>query len=114
MNWSGMREIAVSCHTKRLIPDVGFTFYNLLTTVLALNSFIARYPSHAASKWLDSSEEHRGDIDNLHSNDGDFHHGFNSGVLAATRMLKECADVEDLQSDVSFFSRIHGCTYNQV
>jgi hypothetical protein len=58
-----------------------------------------RYPSHEASKWLDHSKEHSGDIDNLHSADADYHHGFNSGVLAATRLFKEQADVEHLGSD---------------
>lgn len=53
----------------------------------------ARYPSHEASKWLDKSEEHSKDIDNLRSTDGDFHHGFNSGMLAAARLFKEHADV---------------------
>jgi hypothetical protein len=59
----------------------------------------ARYPSHKASKWLDSSKEHSRDIDNLHSTDGDFHHGFNSGVLAASRMFKDHADVSHVDSD---------------
>lgn len=59
----------------------------------------ARYPSHQVSKWLDSSKEHSRDIDNLHSVDGDFHHGFNSGVLAASRMFKDHADVSHVSND---------------
>ncbi|KAL7490998.1 hypothetical protein ACHAWT_000476 [Skeletonema menzelii] len=58
-----------------------------------------RYPSHQVSKWLDSSKEHSRDIDNLHSVDGDFHHGFNSGVLAASRMFKDHADVSHVSND---------------
>ena len=58
-----------------------------------------RYPAHEVSKWLDHSEEHSTDIDNLHGTDGDFHHGFNSGVLAASRMFKDHADVSEVQSD---------------
>ena len=65
--------------------------------------FAARYPSHEASKWLDHSKEHSHDIDDLHSPDGDFHHGFNSGVLAAARMFKEQADVVHPVSNVSLF-----------
>ncbi|KAK1737216.1 hypothetical protein QTG54_012083 [Skeletonema marinoi] len=58
-----------------------------------------RYPSHQVSKWLDSSKEHSHDIDNLHSTDGDFHHGFNSGVLAASRLFKDHADVSHVDKD---------------
>eukprot|EP00573_Skeletonema_grethae_P013535 CAMPEP_0201697302 /NCGR_PEP_ID=MMETSP0578-20130828/10536_1 /ASSEMBLY_ACC=CAM_ASM_000663 /TAXON_ID=267565 /ORGANISM="Skeletonema grethea, Strain CCMP 1804" /LENGTH=176 /DNA_ID=CAMNT_0048183437 /DNA_START=33 /DNA_END=563 /DNA_ORIENTATION=+ len=58
-----------------------------------------RYPSHQVSKWLDNSKEHSRDIDNLHSTDGDFHHGFNSGVLAASRMFKDHAEVSHVDSD---------------
>eukprot|EP00956_Cyclotella_meneghiniana_P009048 scaffold12414_cov84-Cyclotella_meneghiniana.AAC.9 len=60
-------------------------------------SFIARFPTHPASKWLDHSEKHKDEIDKLHSMDGDFHHGFNSGVLAAARMFKDHTEI-DLES----------------
>eukprot|EP00804_Cyclotella_cryptica_P014172 CCRYP_005599-RA/>CCRYP_005599-RA protein AED:0.32 eAED:0.32 QI:71/1/1/1/1/1/3/427/169 len=53
-----------------------------------------RFPTHAASKWLDHSKEHKSDIEKLHSIDGDFHHGFNSGVLAASRMFRDHADLD--------------------
>ena len=62
-----------------------------------------RYPSHEASKWLDNSKEHSDDIDNLRGMNGDFHHGFNSGMLAASRMFKEQADVHDGDSDCEPF-----------
>ena len=61
----------------------------------------ARYPSHEASKWLDHSKEHSHDIEDLHSGDADYFHGFNSGVLAASRMFKEHAEVANVDSDVS-------------
>ena len=67
--------------------------------MLSCTVFTARYPSHQVSKWLDSSKEHSVDIDNLHSVDGDFHHGFNSGVLAASRMFKDHADVSHISND---------------
>mmetsp|Transcript_25311 Transcript_25311/g.53467 ORF Transcript_25311/g.53467 Transcript_25311/m.53467 type:complete len:178 (+) Transcript_25311:68-601(+) len=66
-----------------------------------------RYPSHKASMWLDHSKEHSRDIENLHSPDGDFHHGFNSGVLAATRMFKAHADVVHLESDDDLIASPH-------
>lgn len=52
-----------------------------------------RYPNHAASKRLDMSKEHCDEIDKLRSDDGDYHHGFNSGVLAAARMFEAHADI---------------------
>ena len=52
---------------------------------------IDRYPNNPASKRID--EEHKDEIDKLRSDDGDFHHGFNTGLLAAARMFKEKADV---------------------
>mmetsp|Transcript_28869 Transcript_28869/g.44374 ORF Transcript_28869/g.44374 Transcript_28869/m.44374 type:complete len:160 (+) Transcript_28869:1-480(+) len=57
-----------------------------------------RFPNHEVSKWLDHSEEHREDIRNLRSDDGDFHHGFNSGVLAATRMFMDHADLSHVNN----------------
>ncbi|KAL7518069.1 hypothetical protein ACHAWX_002927 [Stephanocyclus meneghinianus] len=53
-----------------------------------------RFPTHDASKWLDHSKEHKSDIEKLRSIDGDFYHGFNSGVLAASRMFREHADLD--------------------
>ena len=53
--------------------------------------FRYRYPNHEASSRID--KEHKEMIQNLRSDDGDYHHGFNSGVLAATRMFAAQADV---------------------
>ena len=50
-----------------------------------------RYPNHPDSKRID--EEHKEEIQKLRSEDGDFHHGFNTGLLAAARLFKEKADV---------------------
>jgi hypothetical protein len=50
-----------------------------------------RYPNHKESKRID--EEHKEEIEKLRSEDGDFHHGFNTGLLAAARMFREKADV---------------------
>eukprot|EP00567_Pseudictyota_dubia_P014053 CAMPEP_0197436314 /NCGR_PEP_ID=MMETSP1175-20131217/3780_1 /TAXON_ID=1003142 /ORGANISM="Triceratium dubium, Strain CCMP147" /LENGTH=182 /DNA_ID=CAMNT_0042965571 /DNA_START=164 /DNA_END=712 /DNA_ORIENTATION=+ len=55
-----------------------------------------RYPNHEASKRIEKSEEHREAISKLRGTDGDFHHGFNSGLLAAARMFKEHADVKHI------------------
>ena len=104
-NWSGMLGIAVSAedfHLLRLLyltVMIGsLTIMHCIDLSLPLVS-TARYPSHQVSKWLDSSKEHSRDIDNLHSVDGDFHHGFNSGVLAASRMFKDHADVSHVSND---------------
>ena len=53
--------------------------------------FTDRYPNHEASQRID--EEYKEEIEKLRGDDGDFHHGFNSGVLAAVRMFKEKADI---------------------
>jgi hypothetical protein len=53
----------------------------------------SRFPNHAASKRIETSEEHHESISKLRSKDGDFHHGFNSGLLAAARMFKDHADI---------------------
>ncbi|KAL9184421.1 hypothetical protein ACHAXT_002507 [Thalassiosira profunda] len=66
-----------------------------------------RYPSHEASKWLDHSKEHSHDIEDLHSGDADYFHGFNSGVLAASRMFKEHAEVSSVDSDEDVISSSH-------
>ncbi|CAB9527685.1 expressed unknown protein [Seminavis robusta] len=52
-----------------------------------------RYPNHGASKRIQESEEHREDLDLLKSDDGDYHHGFQAGVLAASRMFQEQSDI---------------------
>ena len=56
-------------------------------------SHLDRYPNHEASKRIEETEEYKAEIQKLRDNDGDFHHGFNTGVLAATRMFKEKADI---------------------
>ena len=50
-----------------------------------------RHPNHEASKRIDG--EYQDDIAKLKRNDGDFHHGFHTGLLAASRMFKEKADI---------------------
>jgi len=52
-----------------------------------------RHPNHAASKRIEKSEELREYISKLRSQDGDFHHGLNSGILAAARMFKDHANI---------------------
>jgi hypothetical protein len=52
-----------------------------------------RFPTHPASKWLDHSKDHKDEINKLQGMDGDFYHGFNSGVLAAARMFKDHAEI---------------------
>jgi hypothetical protein len=87
MTWSGMRSIAVSS-----VVSKKRCFISILSIVDA--SFINitdRYPNHKESKRID--EEHKEEIEKLRSEDGDFHHGFNTGLLAAARMFREKADV---------------------
>ena len=55
----------------------------------------SRYPNHDKSKFLDTSQEHKEDIEKLRSHDCDYHHGMNCGVLAATRMFKEITKLID-------------------
>lgn len=55
----------------------------------------SRYPNHDKSKFLDTSQEHKEDIEKLRSHDCDYHHGMNCGVLAATRMFKEISELID-------------------
>ena len=52
-----------------------------------------RYPNHAASKDIETSETHREELKKLRSNDCDFHHGFNCGVLATSRLFKQISDL---------------------
>ena len=52
-----------------------------------------RYPNHEASKRIEQTEEYKPEIQKLRGDDGDYFHGFNSGVLAATRMFNEKADI---------------------
>jgi hypothetical protein len=72
-------------------------FFSTLNYVYILTT--ARFPTHPASKWLDHSKDHKDDIGKLHSMDGDFHHGFNSGLLAAARMFKDHAESADVDFD---------------
>ena len=44
----------------------------------------SRYPHHPASKMIENSEPHRKELEKLISIDGDFHHGFNSGVFVGS------------------------------
>lgn len=58
-----------------------------------------RYPNHEASERID--KEYKDEIEKLRSDEGDFHHGFNSGVLAAARMFRdmsEAARIDDIET----------------
>lgn len=116
MSSFGMRETGVSTQTIELISlcylIITMSANRIMNNVECL--ITARYPAHEVSKWLDHSEEHSTDIDNLHGADGDFHHGFNSGVLAASRMFKDHADVSEVQSDsVSVLLQQQQCIHTQ-
>ena len=56
-----------------------------------------RYPNHEASKRIETAEEHQKALSDLRGPDCDFHHGFNSGLLAASRMFKDHADISHLE-----------------
>mmetsp|Transcript_37462 Transcript_37462/g.76242 ORF Transcript_37462/g.76242 Transcript_37462/m.76242 type:complete len:149 (-) Transcript_37462:557-1003(-) len=56
-----------------------------------------RYPNHEASKRIETAEEHQKALSKLRGPDCDFHHGFNSGLLAASRMFKDHADISHLE-----------------
>ena len=72
----------LSCHHYDIISQ---TFH------LPLWLLLDRYHNHEASKRIE--KEYSDEIEKLRSDDGDFHHGFNSGLLAATRMFNEQADI---------------------
>ena len=62
-----------------------------LIILLFFSHYADRFPNHEACSRIDS--EHAEEIEKLRGEDGDFHHGFNSGLLAATRLFKEKADI---------------------
>ena len=74
--------MSVSCHQYDSISQ---------TYHLPLWLLLDRYHNHEASKRIE--KEYSDEIEKLRSDDGDFHHGFNSGLLAATRMFNEQADI---------------------
>lgn len=51
-----------------------------------------RYPNHEASNRIENSEAHRVELEKLKTLDCDYHHGFNSGVLATTRLFKQISE----------------------
>ena len=66
----------------------------------------SRYPTHPDSKCIENSKFHREELAKLRTNDCDFHHGFNSGVLATSRLFKQISDVshafnEDVQMEAN-------------
>jgi hypothetical protein len=63
----------------------------LMTSLVSIHK--DRYPNHEASKRLEASEDHREELEKLRSPDGDYFHGFHSGVLAAAKMFQEHADI---------------------
>ena len=52
-----------------------------------------RFPNHEKSKQLETSEDHREDIQKLRGKDSDYHYGMNCGVLAISRLFKEISDL---------------------
>lgn len=51
----------------------------------------ARYPNHSERKRIET--EHKEELTKLHTPDGDYYHGLNSGCLAAARLFAQQADV---------------------
>jgi hypothetical protein len=51
--------------------------------------------------------EHKEEIEKLRSDDGDFHHGFNSGVLAAVRMFMQKSDILHINEHAVSYRRRH-------
>ena len=84
---SGMPKIDVS----PLCVCTVFVVWYQLTPMPPLTA--GRYPNHAVSKRLEASERHMREIRKLRTNDGDYYHGFHSGVLASARLFKDHADI---------------------
>lgn len=78
--------------TVVLYPCLTQRISRMCTTRIPL-LMTGRYPNHATSKKLDKSEEHRTEIEKLRSADGDYHHGFHCGLLAASRLFKDHSDI---------------------
>jgi hypothetical protein len=55
-----------------------------------------RYPNHESSKKIERSVSHREELKKLKTNDCDFHHGFNCGVLATSRLFKQISDISSV------------------
>ena len=91
----GSPEIAV-CSTLLVLSSLVLASTNDLPFS---SNDIDRFPNHDASKRIQESEEHREDLDLLKSNDADYHHGFQAGVLAAARMFKEHSDILHINNE---------------
>ncbi len=52
-----------------------------------------RYPNHESSRKIENSDSHHDELEKLKTNDCDFHHGFNCGVLATSRLFKQISDI---------------------
>ena len=68
-------------------------YHTISLITIAYNFNIDRYPNHEASQRIEQTEEYKQEIQKLRGDDGDYFHGFNSGVLAATRLFNEKADI---------------------
>lgn len=53
----------------------------------------SRYPNHQSRYRIESSEEHKKELENLQSDNADFYHGMHAGLLAASRLFKEHSDI---------------------
>lgn len=59
--------------------------------VVCSHPISGRFPLHEDRKRIE--RQHSNEIEKLHTNDGDYHHGIHSGILAASRMFKKHADI---------------------
>jgi len=57
-----------------------------------------RFPNHQDTNWIEKAPEYQNEISKLRGNDGDFYHGFNSGVLATSRMFKQLVNTPALST----------------
>mmetsp|Transcript_5233 Transcript_5233/g.8000 ORF Transcript_5233/g.8000 Transcript_5233/m.8000 type:complete len:173 (-) Transcript_5233:240-758(-) len=83
----------VLANTLRSISEVADEHYVKNHDLVWFAQNRCRFPNHDKSKKLETSEDHREDIQKLRSKDGDYHHGMNCGVLATSRLFKEISDL---------------------
>jgi hypothetical protein len=77
-----------------------------LCLLISSTSHADRYHNHEASKRIDEAKEHQDELKKLRGPDGDFHHGFNCGVLAASRLFLDQSDVAHINDLVCFMEGV--------
>ena len=80
-------------HTLKAIKDTAAKEEKRLYDLVWFARNRSRYPNHESRHRIQNAEEYQDELAKLMTGEADFHHGMHTGLLAASRLFKDYADI---------------------